>query len=124
MILYLLIAGVLALILGVVHSVLGEKLIFKRLRSIDLTLVSGSQAISPQHLRTIWSTWHLISIFGYGLGAILLILSLSPNDAIDLISKAVELTFLVSAIFWLIGTRGRHPAWFVFLMIALLSWLA
>jgi len=120
----LLTSGFLALLLGIVHSVLGEKLIFKRLRTIDLTLSSGDQAISPRHLNTLWSTWHLVTLFGFGLGATLLVLSSIPSDPIDLVSKAISITFLVSTVFWVVGTKGKHPAWLIFLVIAVLSWFA
>jgi len=118
------IAGILVLMLGVIHSALGEVLIFKRLRSTDLTLASGSPALSPRHLRALWSTWHLASIFGFGLGLTLLIFTLYPSDAIKLATKGISITFLVSSLFWGLGTRGKHPAWIVFLIISALSWFS
>jgi len=122
--LYLFIAGILTFILGIVHSILGEKLIFKRLRATDLTLLSGSQALSKRHLRTLWSTWQLVTLFGFGLGSILIVLSLPSGGSMELVSKTISLTFAVSSIFWGLGTHGKHPAWLILLIIAVLSWVA
>jgi len=119
---YLFLAGCLAVLLAIVHSVLGELLIFRHLRqSPCFTLAEGP--LKKRHLNTLWSTWHLISIFGLGFAALLM--WLSQTDVMQSQSLGVLLiigvSFLISAAFWLWGTKGKHPAWFVLLAIAILT---
>jgi len=65
----LLAAAVLLFFIGVVHSVLGEKLIFIRLRSRikDQT----SLDLSERHVRILWVSWHLVTLFGLVLVTVL-----------------------------------------------------
>ena len=115
--LYYLIAGVLAIVLGVIHSILGEVLIFRRLRNSKLQI---------RHYNTLWSTWHLVTLFGFGFGAILIVLSWdnSLDTIIYNISTVISVLFFISAIYWLISTKGKHPAWVVLGSISLMVWLA
>ena len=52
-------AGLLALITGVVHSVFGEILIFRHLRSGGLVPAMGAPPLRERNVRIIWATWHL-----------------------------------------------------------------
>lgn len=72
------------------------------------------------------ATWHLVSLFGWGFAAILLNLSwpASPDNHLAFIEVAMILIFLTSSLYWLIGTKGKHPAWIILLIIAVLVWLA
>ena len=119
---YLFLAGCLTVILAIVHSALGELLIFRHLRhSPCFTLAEGP--LKKRHLNTLWSTWHLISIFGLGFAAILMWLAQSDvaQDKSVGILLIIGVSFLISAAFWLWGTKGKHPAWFVLLAIAILT---
>lgn len=123
---YFVVAGGLALVLGLIHSVLGEVLIFRRLHESDLTSSTGSPILRERHVRTLRATWHLVTLLGWGFGAILLRLSWPASSSAHLafIEGAMTLMFLAAFIFWLFGTRGKHPAWVVLLIIATLVWLA
>lgn len=109
-------AGTLAATLAVGHSLLGEVLIFRRLRAEPDT----SAGISPRQMSVIRGTWHLLSLLGCGFAAILFILALDrpPTDA--LMVQSLAATFLISGLYWLWATRGRHPAWIVLGAIGLL----
>lgn len=123
---YYLMAGFLAITLGVVHSILGEVLVFRHLRESDIFSDNPESKLKERHYKTIWSTWHLVTLFGWGFGVILIIQSwsLTSEVTLDKISMAISLLFLVSAIYWFIGTRGKHPAWVILGIISLLAWLA
>ncbi len=99
------IAGYLAIALGVVHSVLGERLIFSRWRKTE-------PDIPRQHRGIIWASWHALTLFGAVIGIILIRV---PLDApvLMLISAAMVLAAILVAY----GTRGRHPGWIVLSMI-------
>ena len=112
---YLAAAGVLSLALGVVHSVLGEVMIFRR---------RGSE-IAKRYRGIIRATWHVASVFGWGVGAILLRLAQSSSAAThqSFLESSIAVVMLASGLITLYGTRARHPGWVVFLGIAVLVWL-
>jgi hypothetical protein len=90
---YLFAAGILTALIGVVHSVMGEIMIFRALRRSTWIPTQGGSALREFQVRIIWASWHILSL----------------------------LTALVaSAALVLIGTRGRHPAWLGLLLVAAL----
>lgn len=120
--LYFIIAAVLALAIGVAHSWLGERYVLMRLfRRQNIPHLFGSDDFTKRTLRF---AWHLTTVSWFGAAALLLILASSPLDAsARLLSRAIAATFLVSAVIALIGSRGRHLSWGVFLLIAGLVWM-
>ncbi len=119
---YFVVAAVLAIALGLAHSVLGERYILIRLfRRQNLPHLFGSDDFTKRTLRF---AWHLTTIACFGLAALLFILASSPLDAsARILSSALAATFLASAVVAVIGSRGRHLAWVVLLIIAGLVWM-
>ena len=122
---YFLLSGILCFILGLVHSILGEILIFssKRVKGkIVPTLKMPDLKVS--HLRIIWATWHLASIFGWAIGIILIKIAFGQNDMDDkvvtFIINSSLFSMVAGAFLVLIGTNGKHPGWIVLLLISLL----
>ena len=121
---YLFAAGGLALIVGAVHSVLGELLIFRHLRSGGLVPAMAAPPLRERHIRILWASWHLVTVFGWALAVILLRLA-SPSTASSLhvlVENAIALAFLGGSFLVLIGTKGRHPGWIGLLGVAALTW--
>ena len=120
--LYFIIAAVLALAIGVAHSWLGERYVLMRLfRRQNIPHLFGSDDFTKRTLRF---AWHLTTVSWFGAAALLLILASSPLDAsARLLSRAIAATFLVSTVIALVGSRGRHLSWVVFLLIAGLVWM-
>ena len=121
---YLCIAGILCFFLGIVHSILGEYLIFNSKRNKGSLIPSKkSTELKERHLRIIWATWHLASIFGWCLGAILIKISLEQNElnssSIDFIIQSMMYTMFLASLLVLIGTKGKHPGWIVLLLIGI-----
>jgi len=83
-----------------------------------------NEAINVKHLRIIWSTWHLLSFFGWGIAAILVKLSLTTeilnSELIRFILNSCIITMIASSLLVLIGTKGKHPGWIVLLIIGIL----
>lgn len=124
--LYLLIAGILCFFLGVVHSFLGEYLIFKNKRNKgSLTPSKVGVELKERHLRILWATWHLASVFGWCIGAILIKIAVTENlqnkELVDFILPSIVFTMLLSSALILIGTKGKHPGWIVLLVIGILT---
>jgi hypothetical protein len=116
----LLVAAALILALGLVHSVLGERYILIRLfRRTDLPRLFGSDLFVRRTLRF---AWHLTTVVWLGVAAIFVQVARGPLSASQL-GQILALTALASAVVALVGSRGRHPAWLVFLVIGLCAWL-
>lgn len=122
---YLLIAGILCILLGLVHSVLGERLIFiQKRRKGNLVPTEVKAGLREQHLRIIWATWHLVTVFGFVFGFMLLKMTFTSGDlyadCTDIILRPTMYTMFVGALLVLVATKGKHPGWIVLLVIGAL----
>src|SRR5687767_14101184 len=108
---FLVVAGSMVLVVGIVHSVLGERLIFSRMRSEGFVPTVGEPVLRERHVRILWASWHLVSVFGWALGAILLQSAFSSSDYVfrAFVTNAIAGSMLVASFLVLIGTKGRHP---------------
>lgn len=122
---YLVTAAATAFVVGLVHSVLGEVLIFRRLRLRGLVPTNGGNVLGERHVRIIWATWHIVTVFGWCLGAVLLRLSLpaSQTGSALFIEQAIVLASLAAAVLVFVGTRAKHPGWIGLLVMAVCTWL-
>lgn len=118
-------AGSLGLITGIVHSVLGEVLIFRHLRSGGLVPAMGAPPLRERNIRIIWATWHVSSVFGWAFAGILFQLAIAPQDSSlkAFVLSAIVFANLGGALLVLIGTKGRHPGWIALLAVAALTWV-
>lgn len=116
-------AGVLALITGVVHSLLGERLIFRRLRAGSLVPTLPAPPLQARHVRIQWATWHLASVLAWALAGLLLQASRGGAGTHGVVG-ASAFAFLAGALLVLLGTRGRHPGWVALGAVGILSWMA
>lgn len=110
-------------VIGLIHSVLGERLIFKRMRSGGAIPTSGGNILREPHVRILWATWHLATAMGIGIAALLFWLALPSSAppgrlpiAVVVIAAALAGSGLV-----LVGTKGKHPGWAGLLGVALLT---
>lgn len=117
---FLLVAAILAIAIGVVHSWLGERRLIGPLLSPERRHgILASSAFARQVLRF---AWHLTTIAWWGFAFILVVLAASPLDPQGRhVLTVVAATFLVTGIVILAVSGGRHLAWPVFLAIAGLS---
>jgi hypothetical protein len=119
---YFCVAATLTLAIGLAHSWLGEKYILTRLfRRQNLPHLFGSDVFTKRTLRF---AWHLTTVAWCGLAALLFALASLPPGTLPLaLPRIIAATFLASSMVALIGSRGRHLSWVVFLVIAGLAWL-
>ncbi|MGX5674015.1 hypothetical protein [Thermomonas fusca] len=119
------VAAGLSILTGLVHSVLGEWLIFRHLRQGTLVPQLGAPPLRARNVRILWATWHLASVFGWAFAAVLLGLASSPAAPVrQLVFQAIAAANLGGAILVLVGTRGRHPGWIALGAVAVLVWVA
>src|ERR1700704_3551413 len=126
---YFVLAGLIAFILGIVHSYLGEKYLITPILQSEhlLTALSGSVSLKKVALRV---CWHFATIAMWGAAVTLFVLSSLPvNQTSTVVVRIISLTFAAYTVlvFLTPGLRlihlRRHLAWAAFLAIAVLSWL-
>lgn len=113
------IACVLAVLIGLLHSVLGEKYILTRLfRRDNLPQLLGGDWFTKRVLRF---ARHLTTIAWWGFAAILFALA-SPGQNIHReVLLVVAVVFLVSGILSAAFTKGKHISWLIFWAISGIS---
>lgn len=122
---YFVAAAALAFLVGLVHSVLGERLIFRRLRQGGLVPTNCGGVLGESQLRILWATWHIVTVFGWCLAAILLRWS-HPAASVGLDGfgvQAIVLAMLLASALVFFGTQAKHPGWVGLLGVAVLVWL-
>ena len=117
-------AAVLSFLIGLAHSILGEVLIFQRMRQGGLIPTNGGRVIGEGHVRILWASWHALTAFGWCLAAILLLLSQAQSLGSTLLSPVLVIAMLAGSVLVLVGTKGKHPGWVGLLAVAGLVWLA
>lgn len=119
-------AGVLAALTGVVHSVLGERLIFRFLRQGSFVPTTSTPPLRESHIRILWATWHVGSVFGWAFAGILLHLAFAPLDTSlsQFVLSAIVSSYFGASMLVLVGTKGQHPGWIALLLVAVSAWAA
>ena len=113
-------AAVLAVGVGIAHSTLGERYILVRLlRRENLPRLFGTDLWTKRILRF---AWHLTTIAWFGFAAVLVVLASEPESPGGRVGIVIAVTFAFSATVTAASSRLRHPAWVVFLAIAVLAW--
>ena len=120
----LIVAAVVAIVVGVVHSVLGEVLIFNKLRTSGVVPSKSAPPLQERNIRILWSTWHLASVFCWAFTGILISLALDPKSVGTAALNATTFAFVGGSLLVLVGTKGRHPGWIGLLVVAILVFLA
>lgn len=123
---WLFFAGILAFVVGLVHSVLGEVLIFRHLRNGNIIPTQGKPLLPERSIRILWATWHIASIFGWGIGVILLYLSQTELEPVlkNQVVQAVAYSMFFSGLLVFVATKAKHPGWVGLMGVAILCWLA
>ncbi len=107
----LIIASLLLVLCGLVHSVLGERYILMRLfKRENLPELFGSDQFTKGTLRF---AWHITSLAWFGFAALLLLL---PDATFLLLT--CSLVFALSGLLAAYFTGGKHLSWMVFFMIS------
>ena len=119
----LLAAAGLALV-GLIHSVLGEVLVFRTLRTHGLFPTAGYPVLRERQVRILWASWHLVTVLGWALSALLWRLATVAveTELAAWIADVAGAAALASGLLVFFATEGRHPAWFALMVIAALVW--
>lgn len=118
---WLLAAAAVAFATGLAHTVMGEVLIFRRLRRGTVVPTFGGEVLRERHVRILWASWHVLTLLGWCTAAMLVALAAWPaSDMTGALARLIELGMFAGAMTVLIATRGRHPGWLAMSMVALL----
>jgi len=110
------IACFLAITVGLIHSLLGEKfIVMPLLESDNLPALQGSVEYTKKVIRV---AWHLTSIAWVGFGAIMYVLSAQNETLHRDILLIISAMFLVSGILSGYFSNGQHLSWVFFGAIA------
>lgn len=124
---YFFIAAILVLIVGVIHSALGEYLIFRHLRQNGIVPSLAAPPLRERHVRILWASWHIVTVFGFAFafGVVLLWLSqpVKNENYEPFIQAVIIYSMLASSCLVLWATRGKHPGWLGLAAVALFTWL-
>lgn len=121
---HFLLAGVLAILVGLIHSIFGEVLIFNRMRDHQLVPTKGQPVLRERHVRILWASWHGVTLFGWAMAAVLLMYAF-PQVQIDpkvFVPQAIALSMALFSALVLFATKGMHPGWLGLLAGAALIW--
>lgn len=112
-------AAALLIVLGALHSLLGERLVIARLREHEpLPELLGSRRFMGQVLRL---TWHITTVLMWAIAGLLIYWARTGNDSYPE-TAIVVITLLVSAVISAAIARGKHFSWWVLLAAAGLVW--
>jgi hypothetical protein len=117
---WLLAAGLLAFLIGAVHSVMGETRIFRHMRQGGMVPTDGAPLLREFQVRILWGSWHLVTGFGWCISALLIRAAqpdVPPSLHHDLVAIGT-LTLAAAALLVAGATRGKHPAWLALLLAA------
>ncbi len=119
----LLSASIILILTGITHSVLGELLIFKKIRNKGIVPNIEIPPLQIRNFQIIWATWHLVSVFGI-LIAVLIIQIAKSSPATSEFLIPISASMLVGSLLVLFATKAKHPGWFGLMMVALLCLLS
>jgi len=115
-------ASALAFATGLAHTVIGEVLVFRRLRRGTIIPTFGGDVLLERNVRILWASWHALTLFGWSMGAMLIVLAGAPPGELNSsIARLISVGMATGALAVLIGTRGRHPGWIAMSLVAVLT---
>lgn len=115
-------ASILLVLIGIIHSYMGEKYILIRLfKRDDLPKLRGSDWFTKRAMRF---AWHLTSIAWWGFSAVLMTIALPSSNVEKTVLLITAIVFAVSGLSSVIITHGKHRSWIFFFLISGLSFYA
>jgi len=118
----ILIAAVLLICVGLMHSVVGhKKLIAPLIKRDDLPIILGSLQNTKL---TILVGWHITTLFWWVIAFALIWLRFDPVHLPQALLSATSAACAVSGLAALILSKGKHLSWVFFLPIAMFLMLA
>jgi hypothetical protein len=117
---YFLISGILAFVVGLAHSFLGERFFLPRLRQKEAPVDVGTEIFVNRTLR---GAWHLSTLACWSSAVILIVFAFRPlDDSIIIVMRVISNFYLFSGILSVFMSHGRHFIWIIFFVLSLVTW--
>ena len=118
-------AAILIIVVGLAHSILGEMLIFSRMRQGRWVPTNGGSVLHQPHVRILWASWHILTIFGWSFAAILFLVASESSAGTPRVAvlQSVAVATLLASVLVFYATKARHPGWLGLLGVAALIWV-
>ncbi len=118
------VAAFLSVVLGLAHSVLGERYILIRLSRTELLpkSVGGVEftAFTSRSARILRIAWHLLTLTWFAFAVLLVQLARNRFSAANT-AQIIGCLFIASGLPVFISSRGKHWSWLLFFLIGGLS---
>jgi len=112
----LVIAAILCISIGLIHSYFGERFILIPLfRETNIPPLLGSDFFTK---RTIRFAWHITTIAWWGFGYLLFIIADEKSNIHESVLYTIATVFLISGLLAFMFTKGQHLSWIVFCTIS------
>lgn len=109
-------AAILLFLVGLMHSVLGEKnLIRPLLAREDFPVILGSVRNAKL---TLWFGWHALTLFWWAQAIVLIVMARHPGAAVETTLLTWALACGIMGMLALVVSKGRHLSWIFFLPLA------
>jgi len=108
---------------GSVHTIFGERLVFRRMRPGGVIPTHGGQLLREPHVRILWASWHMVTVQGWLVAGVLAWLALPEQAGLadSFITRAIVAATLACSALVCVGTQARHPGWIALLVAGLLT---
>lgn len=122
---WLITAGLCTLLIGLVHSVMGEQRIFRHLREDGIVPTRAEPMLRGYQLHIVWASWHLVTCFGLAIAALLFLAARADAPAAlrDMMVTCAVGVMLLAAALVALTTKGRHLAWLALSLTSVIALL-
>jgi hypothetical protein len=123
---FFLIAAAVLFFIGIMHTILaewkGERTLVRRITQLRLLESSASEDLLAK--RIVRLAWHLTSLTWFGIAAVLTFLSfVEQTESVKVVVRILGSTFVLHSVLSLVIARGKHPSWYLFLIVSVFCFL-
>jgi hypothetical protein len=111
-------AAALTFLLALGHTIYGEFWIFRPWKGTEGIPNAYNSSLLTK--RTLHFVWLIVGVFGFCFSFLFYHLAEQPTLEYQFLYRASTVTFALSFLISFLVSRGRHPAWLIFLVISIL----
>ena len=105
-------AAITIILIGLVHSFLGESKVIKPLQN--------AKSLTPNHRRLIRVSWHVLTVFWFAIAIYLMVLQVRPGSERTSFLIIMASLFGLMTMLALIASKGRHFSYIGFGAVTIL----
>jgi hypothetical protein len=99
--------------------------IFQLMQVSGIVPTNGKPILKEGHLRIIWASWYVLTVFGWAFAAILFRMAFPYNqtELQGFVLETLSVAIVTGALLVFYGTKAKHPGWIGLSLVALFTWL-